>query len=124
MGRRKIRHYKDRQYYRELLNEYFKLHNFEVLRAVINFLGFDSVEEMRNAEITGCWFDCGWVIISPKNKDHWHEWYLDNDRISADLYVENPLYNTQSTTIKEIMVIKALKDLGIDNEFNIRTKLD
>lgn len=125
MGRRKVRNYKGREYYKELFNNYFNTHHNEVMREVLDKLGFDTVENMSKAEYRGYFgFDCGWILVSPKNSEQSHEWFLDNDRISSDLYVSNPYYNTQSTTIKEIMVEKALRDLGLRDEFYVSVRLD
>lgn len=124
MGRRKVRHYKSREYYKDLLNQYFNEHAEEVIKYTVKRMGFDSLEAMRAEELTGMWFDCGFVYISPRNSEWSHEWFLDNDRISSNLYVNNPDYNTQSVTIKEIMVEKALRDLGLENDFYILTRLD
>ena len=124
MGRRKVRNYKPREYYKDLLNKYFSEHAEEVIEYTVQRMGFDSLKAMRAEELTGMWFDCGFVYISPRNSEWSHEWFLDNDRISANLYVNNLAYNTQSVTIKEIMVEKALRDLGLENDFYILTRLD
>lgn len=124
MGRRKVRHYNPREYYKELFDAYFREHADEVIEHAVREMGFDSLKAMRNQELTGMWFDCGFVYITPRNKEQYHEWYLDNDRISANLFMHNPCYNTQSSTLKEIMVHKALKDLGLENDFYVNTRLD
>ena len=125
MGRRKVRNYKGREYYKELFDEYFKSHHNEVMSEVLSRTGFDTESDLRAAEYRSYFgFDCGWILISPKNKEQWHEWYLDDNRISAYLFVHNPCYNCQSTTIKEIMVRKALRDLGLADEFNVTVRLD
>ena len=124
MGRRKVRHYNGRDFYRNLFDEYFRSHSDEVLEYTVKVMGFESLRAMRDEEMTGVWFDCGWILLRPKNAEWAHEWFLDDDRISSYLYVSNPCYNTQSTTIKEIMVKKALKDLGLENDFSVTVRLD
>lgn len=124
MGRRKVRNYNGREFYKTLFNGYFVDHEKEVMEHTLKEMGFDTVEAMRHEELTGAWFDCGWIKLTPKNKDHAHEWFLDDDRISSCMFVDNPCYNTQSTTIKEIMVRKALKDLGLENVFSVSVRLD
>lgn len=124
MGRRKVRNYNGREYYKELLNDYFNKHTEEVMQYVVRELGFNSLAEMRAEEMTGMWFDCGFVYISPRNEKQAHEWFLDNDRISSNLYVNNPYYNTQSTTLKELMVRYALTELGLADDFYVSTRLD
>lgn len=124
MGRRKVRHYRPREYYKDLFEEYFNKNTPMLVQYTAEKLGFESPSVMRDEEMTGVWFDCGWCIITPKNKEQYREWLLDNDRISAHLYVDNRYYSTQSTTIKEIMVRKALEDLGLADEFYVDTRLD
>lgn len=63
-------------------------------------------------------------MITPKNKEQAHEWFLDDDRISSKMFVHNPCYNCQSTTIQEIMVRKALKDLKLEDVFHMSVRLD
>ena len=125
MGRRKVRNYNPRAYYTDIFNRYFNEHHIEVMREVLEKTGFDTVKALADAEYHGYFgFDCGWIIISPKNKEQSHEWFLDSNRIDSVLFVHNPCYNTQSTTIKEIMVKRALKDLKLEDEFYMSVRLD
>ena len=125
MGRIKIRHYPTREFMKSVFDEYFTEHNEEVIKEVLDTFGFNTVEEMREAEYYGYFgLDCGWIYIRPMNKEHAHEWFLDNDRIDSKMFVENPLFNTQSTTIKEVMVKRAIKDLGLETNFGIGVRLD
>jgi len=125
MGRRKVRHYNSRDFYRELFDDYFNSHNDEVMKEVLEQTGFKSVEELNDAEYHSYFgFDCGWILIRPTNKEQAHEWFLDSNRIDSVLFVHNPCYNCQSTTIKEIMVRRALKDLGLEDEFSMSVRLD
>ena len=124
MGRRKVRNYNGMAYYKNLIEQYFRDNADAILTYTVGKMGFKSAEDMRREELTGCWFDCGYVMISPTNKEQWHEWWLDNGKINASLGIFNPAYNTQSVTIQEIMVEKALIDLGLMNDFNIMARLD
>lgn len=125
MGRRKVRNYNTRDFYRELFDDYFKTHNEEVMQEVLEQTGFRTVEDLSQAEYHGYFgLDCGWIVLTPKNKEQAHEWFLDDDRISSKMFVHNPWYNCQSTTIQEIMIRKALKDLGLENEFSMSVRLD
>ena len=125
MGRIKIRNYPSREWMTELFNNYFVAHNDEIVQLVLNTFGFNTVEEMQEAEYRGYFgLDCGWITLKPKNKDHAHEWFLDNNRIDSKMYISNPLYNTQSTTIKKIMIDKAVEDLGLTNTFYVGVRLD
>lgn len=125
MGRHKVRNYNTRDFYRKLFDGYFTEHNEEVMKEVLEQTGFKTVEDLSRAEYHGYFgLDCGWIQISPTNREQAHEWYLDSNRIDTYLFIHNPCYNTQSTTIKEIMTRRALKDLGLENEFSMSVRLD
>lgn len=125
MGRIKIRNYPTREFMQDVFNEYFTEHNNEVIQEVLDTFGFNTVEEMQNAEYRGYFgLDCGWITLTPVNRDHAHEWFLDSGRIDSKMFVRNPLFNTQSTTIKEVMVKRALHDLGLDNTYTVGVRLD
>lgn len=125
MGRRKVRHYNTREYYKTLFNDYFVSHNDEVMTEVLRQTGFNSVEELTEAEYRSYFgFDCGWIMLTPKNSEQAHEWFLDDNRISSKMFVHNPCYNAQSTTITQIMVEKAVRDLGLEDTFYVSVRLD
>lgn len=125
MGRIKIRNYPTREFMKSVFAEYFREHRNAVIGEVLDKFGFNTVDEMAHAEYRGYFgLDCGWIYIRPINNDHAHEWFLDNDRIDSKMFVENPEYNTQSTTIKEVMVKRALHDLGLDNTYTVGVRLD
>lgn len=127
MGRRKVRHHKPKQFYEEMLKKYFNEHGEEVLAHTAKELGFNSFQELRDFEFSGYYggfgLDCGWVLMSPKNREMAHEWELDNGKYSVDIFV-HPTYNTQSTTIMKVEAKKAMEDLGLTNEFYLYTRLD
>ena len=125
MGRIKIRNYPTREYMKDVFNEYFTEHNGEIIELVLDTFGFNTIEEMQEAEYRGYFgLDCGWITLTPTNKDQAHEWFLDSGRIDSKMFVSNPLFNTQSTTIKEVMVRKAVKDLGLEDAFYVGVRLD
>ena len=125
MGRRKVRYYKDREFYKNLFDEYFDKHHAEVMAEVLRQTGFEDSTALSVAEHRMYFgLDCGWILLTPKNKDHAHEWFLDNDRISSYMFVHNKRYNCQSTTIAKIMVEKAVRDLGLEDTFYISVRLD
>ena len=68
-------------------------------------------------------FDCGWTIIYPKNREMEREWKLDNGMYDYQIFA-HPSYYPQSTTVQEIQVRKALKDLNLEDEFGCYVKLD
>lgn len=125
MGRIKIRNYPTREFMQEVFDEYFNEHNDEVMQLVLDTFGFNTVEEMQNAEYHGFFgLDCGWITLTPTNRDQAHEWFLDSGRIDSKMFVRNPLFNTQSTSIKQVMIEKAVKDLGLGDRFYVGVRLD
>lgn len=46
MGRRKVRNYNTREFYKTLFNDYFNEHNEEVMKEVLRQTGFDTVEAL------------------------------------------------------------------------------
>jgi hypothetical protein len=68
-------------------------------------------------------FDCGWIHLHPKNKEMLHEWELDNGIYCAYVHAM-PSLNCQSTTIKRVQVEKAVRDLGLEKDFYVLTRLD
>ena len=122
MGR-KIREYPSREFYREMFNEYFSAHTDMLIGIVLQKTGIPDAKTLHYEEFHGRFIgDCGLVYIVPINKEHAREWRLD-DGISAQMCVSNPKYNTQSTTIMEIMVEQMLKDLGLDDKFLVSSRL-
>ena len=124
MGRRKVRHYPSVEFYEEMLREYFETHRREVIGNLLDTLGYDSLEELQEAECNMKFgLDCGWIHLRPKDKEMSHEWALDNGIYGA--YVcARPSLNCQSTTIKRVQVEKAVKDLGLEDKFYITERLD
>ncbi len=126
MARKKIRKYPNREYYREKFKEYFSTNSEKVLNETLEKMGYNTVEEMRYHDIHDCWFDCGWVIIYPRNQEQQKEWKLDSDYGSDHDFMNecDMPYGTQSTTIKEIMTEIAIRDLGLGEELIAFTRLD
>ena len=130
MGRKKVRKYPSREYYEDLLEQYFNEHNGAVIPYVIERIGenpaYYGIEDLMNDECRMRWgFDCGWILLYPKNSEMAHEWELDNGKYGAYVWTDRALpYCPQSTTLKYIMIEKAVNDLGLNNEFWISTRLD
>ena len=126
MARKKIRNYKSIEQVRDIFNDYFYTHESEVIDHMlkeVNMSSLDEVWEYCNKHC-GFGFDCGWVWLGAENNEQSREWRLDNgdyrDHVSGFDYP----YNSQSTTLKEIQLRKALKDLGLENDYYIITRLD
>lgn len=130
MGRKKVRHFASAEHYENLLEDYFNINRDTVLRRLIRAIGEDPdtyrVSALLEDEHNCRWgFDCGWILLYPKNKEMAHEWELDNGKYGAYVWTDRvvPL-NVQSTTLKRIMVEEAVADLGLNETFWVSTRLD
>ena len=124
MGR-KIRHHKTVEDIEEIINKYFKTHHDEVITDLLEKTGYSDLDSLRNAEYGMKFgFDCGFIWLVPLNAEMKREWRLDNGKYSDYACWFKWPYNSQSTTIKEIEMSKAVHDLGMDNDFYIRVVLD
>lgn len=124
MARTKIRYYPSLKEYEKIFIEYFKENKSPLIRQVLNELHYETLEDLQKDEF-GMKFagDCGWVKLIPRNKEMYREWRLDNnDPCLFDIAYH--AYNTQSITIKRIIVEKALEDLNLENTFYISERLD
>lgn len=126
MARRKVRKYETVEDVRRNLNNYFYLHNNEVIQDLLEKTGFNTVTELQYAECHTMrfGFDCGWVWAGTKNSAQRHEWELDNGEYSAKVNRINYPYNSQSTTCKRIQLNKALEDLGLTDQYYAYVRLD
>ena len=116
--------YPNREYYEQLFNEYIAAHGESLIKAVLQRLKFNSVEELQQEEYHGSLQgDCGCTYITPVSKEQAREWRLD-DGINSRMYIHFPNYNTQSITIKEIMANQMLKDLDLSEAFSVNSILD
>lgn len=124
MGRRKVRHHLPKGYYEDLLKKYFDEHSEEVIADLLDTLGYDTLEALKFAEYNMAFgFDCGWTKLVPKDSEMFHEWELDNGKYCAEIFC-HPTYYPQSTTVQGIQVRKAVRDLGLEDKFYIKTRLD
>lgn len=125
MARRKIRNYESTNYLREYLNHYFETQSENVIEAMIKEFGFNDLNELREAEYNMRFgLDCGWVWLKTLNKKQEHEWILDNGKYDAFVTCIRYPYDTQSTTLKNFMLNKAIKDLGLENTYYAYIRLD
>ena len=121
MGRRKIRNYPSKEYYEYEIIEYMKEHREELLHHMLKILGYEDIDSLREDEYKMKFGgDCGFIKLSPKNREMAHEWYLDNDKI-PDYLSDNVscIYSTQSTNIKETIIKKVLEDTELDKVFSV-----
>lgn len=126
MARTKVRHYETVDEVRRKINNYFYLHENEVMKDLLEKTGFNSKEELIDAECHQMRFglDCGWVWAGTKNSEQRHEWELDNGKYGAKVNRIDYPYNSQSTTCKEIQLDKALEDLRLTDQYYAYVRLD
>ena len=136
MPRKKIRKYVSKNYIENIFNDYFETYRDEIIQYMIDQVNlmytdknFKTLEELADFDINGSYYggfglDCGWVWLKPLNKEQAHEWFLDNDRIPDYAAPHNWPYNTQSTTLKRMQLGRALRCLGLQDEYEIYTRLD
>lgn len=129
MGRKKVRNYPSKKYYEEIFNSYFEENHDEVIESVCEELGYGSFEALREAEYSMKFgLDCGFVKIYPKNHEMAHEWVLDEggrkgDWFFAEIY-PHFAWNCQSLTCKLPQAKKAIRDLGLEEEFGVTYRYD
>lgn len=124
MARRKTRIYVSTEQLKDIVDNYFITHRNEVIEAMLKEYGFSCIEELRYAEYQMRFgLDCGWVWLKTSNKEQEHEWVLDNGKYDAYVRWISYPYNTQSTTLKQFMLNKAIKDLGFE-DYYAYTRLD
>lgn len=126
MGRKKIRIYPSREEWETKIKEYVQENKESIRRYMLDKLGYEDIESLWEDEYHMKFgLDCGWVNLFPKNKEMAREWKLDNDGIPDSIWdASNIVYNTQSVTIKSIIMYKVVEDMGIENEFSIVERLD
>ena len=123
MGK-KVRKYPPKGFYEEKFEGYFREHKGEVIGNLLDTLGYDSLEHLKEDEMNMAFgFDCGWTVIYPKNEEMAREWKLDNGRYDYSIFA-HPTYYPQSTTIQKIQVEKAIRDLGLGDTFGCYVRLD
>ena len=128
MGKKK-RIYPPKAYYEEIIDRYFAENEDEIINYTIDKLGFGDFDELREAECHMYFgLDCGFTKIYPKNKEMEQEWILDEhgregEYFWAEIYPRFA-WNCQSLTCKRPQAEKMLRDLGLENEFGIRERLD
>ena len=129
MGRKKVRKHASKEVYSQFFSDYLRCHKEEFIDRLLAELEFDDLQSLKEFEFSGYYggfgLDCGWVNIAPKDSEMEHEWALDNGKYNTHIWdIGNEVYSTQSTTIKEVIVKKLLKDTGTEHLFYWYTKLD
>jgi hypothetical protein len=121
---KKVRYFKSKQYYENVLNDYFEVHKDRVLQNLLEKTGCSDMEQLRRDEFGMRWgLDCGFVTLAPTNPNMQHEWELDNGKYSYKLWLDYP-YPSQSVTLKDIQARFLLEDLNLTKDFYIDVRLD
>lgn len=128
MARKKVRKYDSIDKVEFLLRTYFITKKQEVIDALLKQYGFESVDDLHEAEYKKFFFgfDCGFVYVETKNKEQLHEWELDNDKWSAKVYEYklNIPYYSQSTSAKMFQLRYALEQLDLTEQYFASMRLD
>ena len=125
MGRRKVRNYNLREYYKTLFDDYFRQNMPRVIEETCKRLGFDSFDDLHSAEMHMRFgLDCGWIRIYPTNDAQRREWRLDGCCGDDGMTIHPVGYNPQSVTVKNEMVEIMLRDLGLRDDFYVSERLD
>lgn len=132
MARKKVRNYMSIEEVENMINNYFYNRGNEVIKYICENNGisiFNSLDELREFDIHGSYLggfglDCGWCWLTPKRPEQQREWVLDSGKWDAYARRFKYPYNTQSTTLKELELRKAIEDLNIDKYYSIYVRLD
>lgn len=126
MGRKKIRNYPTIEDWEDKISEYLKENKERYRKLILDSLGYDDfdslIEDEYKMKFGG---DCGWVSLVPLNKEMAREWRLDNDGLPNRIFdIASVVYNTQSITIKSIVIEKLIEDMGLEKDFYMTERLD
>lgn len=125
MSRTKVRNYPTTEKIKYILNDYFQEHEEDVIKDLLDKTGFDSIENLQNAEHYSYFgFDCGWVWLATANYIQEEEWIKDNGKYDAKVRGIQYPFNCQSVTCKKIQLEKAIKDLGLTGQYYAEVRLD
>ena len=125
MARNKIRHYDSTELVAIKIQRYFDSHK-EVIDHLLKEVRMNNLDEVWEFENRHCgWYgDCGFVRVKTFSEDQRKEWVLDNGKYNDMVYGIRCPYDSQSTTLKDIQIRKALKDLNMDNQYYTDIRLD
>lgn len=112
----------------ELVNGFFNQNRENVLNDLCLRNGFENIDELSDYESHGGFgFDCGWVYITPYNREERKAWAKEQGSKYDTHILEYKLnipYFSQSTTCKSYQIRKALKELGLDEDYWVDVRLD
>ena len=122
----KVRKYPTVKEWKERVCEYLKDHKEYYIQHMLKVLKYEDLETLQKDEYSMAWgFDCGWVNLVPKNKEMAREWRLDNDGIPDYIWdPANAVYSTQSITIKQAIMEQCVKDMQIEDKFEVVERYD
>lgn len=106
--------------FREQVEQYCKEHEDAIIKHMMNVMGYTDMETLQNDESRMKWgFDCGWILVTPKNAKMRELWGLDYPSTIMPV-----AYNSQSLNLQQPQVDYILKELGWEEDFTTCQHLD
>lgn len=122
MAKPKVRNYPSIEDYEKIFEDYFRSNKGAIMQYVCHKFQVEDEDSLKEQDFG---FDCGWVHLFPRDPEMAKEWKLDNGDYGARIFdIASKCYGTQSITIKEVILEKAVEDLNLDDVFHIRRKYD
>ena len=106
--------------FREQVKQYCKEHEDAIIKHMMKVMGYTDMETLQDDEYHMKWgFDCGWILVTPKNAKMRELWGLDYPSTIMPV-----AYNSQSLNLQQPQVDYILKELGWEEDFTTRQHLD
>ena len=106
--------------FREQVNQYCKEHEDAIIKHMMKVMGYTDMKTLQNDESRMKWgFDCGWILVTPKNAKMRELWGLDYPST-----IMSVAYNSQSLNLQQPQVDYILKELGWEEDFTTCQHLD
>lgn len=103
----------------EEVKKFCKKHYDAIVKDMMQKLGYTDLNKLHEDYIHMKWgFDCGWILVTPKNKEMRELW---GDYPKTIMPVA---YETQSLNIQQPQVDYILKGLGWEDDFRVEQHLD
>lgn len=116
------RKFETREYYTNLIEDYIKENKSAIINYTLKQMGYDDVDKLLDDEYHSKWgFDCGWYLLSPKDKEMENEWKKKEDWYQMRCPIA---LNVQSTTIQSHQVKYILENLNLNDIFYCHCHLD
>lgn len=103
----------------EEVNQFCKEHYDAIVKDMMQKLGYTDLDKLNEDYINMKWgLDCGWTLVTPKNKKMLELWG-EYPKIIVPV-----AYKSQSLTIQKPQVEYILKALGWEDDFRVEQHLD